>query len=350
MRILVLYTRLSGYFIAGLQEFLNANPHAEINCIAYNPSKDAPFLFPKISRLRIWLRDELDYREVLQLMRSFQPTSIYTVGWSDSLYNKICKDYNGQIPVIVSIDNPWIGSIRQRIGILYFRLVFGKYFDKAWVAGIYQYEFARRLGFSSKNIRLGQYTGDNKNFYSKKEKREDLILFIGRLVEFKRPDFLVRAFVELCLEYPELGFWRLRLIGKGPMKDVLEKLAYGWENIEILDFLHPNQLPFQFNRASIFCLPSKQEHWGVVVHEAAMCGLPLILSDDCGAGTEFLIDGYNGKIFKSDVFADFKKSLFLMMSSTQKDLIEMGERSITLAQRISLSTWCATFKDLISSP
>jgi glycosyltransferase involved in cell wall biosynthesis len=46
--------------------------------------------------------------------------------------------------------------------------------------------------------------------------------------------------------------------------------------------------------ADVFALLSKREPWGVVVNEAAACGLPLLLSDRVGAAPDLLRDGENG--------------------------------------------------------
>ena len=46
--------------------------------------------------------------------------------------------------------------------------------------------------------------------------------------------------------------------------------------------------------ADVFALLSEREPWGVVVNEAAACGLPLVLSDRVGAAHDLLRDGENG--------------------------------------------------------
>jgi glycosyltransferase involved in cell wall biosynthesis len=48
--------------------------------------------------------------------------------------------------------------------------------------------------------------------------------------------------------------------------------------------------------ADVFCLLSLREPWGVVVNEAAACGLPLVLSDRVGAAADLLRDGENGRL------------------------------------------------------
>src|SRR5207245_9325823 len=46
--------------------------------------------------------------------------------------------------------------------------------------------------------------------------------------------------------------------------------------------------------SDVFALLSEREPWGVVVNEAAACGLPLVLSDRVGAAHDLLRDGENG--------------------------------------------------------
>ena len=48
--------------------------------------------------------------------------------------------------------------------------------------------------------------------------------------------------------------------------------------------------------SDVFALLSDWEPWGVVVNEAAACGLPLVLSDQVGAAPDLLVDGENGAL------------------------------------------------------
>ena len=52
--------------------------------------------------------------------------------------------------------------------------------------------------------------------------------------------------------------------------------------------------------ADVFALLSRHEPWGVVVNEAAACGLPLVLSDRVGAAPDLLRDGENGFLVPVD--------------------------------------------------
>ena len=55
--------------------------------------------------------------------------------------------------------------------------------------------------------------------------------------------------------------------------------------------------------ADVFALLSERETWGVVVNEAAACGLPLVLSDRVGAAHDLLRDGENGRLVPAGILS-----------------------------------------------
>ncbi len=83
------------------------------------------------------------------------------------------------------------------------------------------------------------------------------------------------------------GDWELHLIGNGSLKAQLEATA----GVVLKDFMQPEQLILEVANTGCFLLPSRGEPRGVVAHEFAAAGLPLILSDSVGAAGTFLISG-----------------------------------------------------------
>ena len=65
--------------------------------------------------------------------------------------------------------------------------------------------------------------------------------------------------------------WPLVCAGAGPLVDTVSDFASS--NI---GFVQPEQLPDLMAGATAFVLPSRIEPWGVVLHEAASSGLPLV--------------------------------------------------------------------------
>jgi glycosyltransferase involved in cell wall biosynthesis len=74
----------------------------------------------------------------------------------------------------------------------------------------------------------------------------------------------------------------LHLCGSGEQKDMIPRDP----RIIVENFVQPEELAKRYHAARFFILPSLSEAWGLVVHEAALCGCALILSDEVGSGDD----------------------------------------------------------------
>ena len=119
-----------------------------------------------------------------------------------------------------------------------------------------------------------------------------VVLSVSRLSPEKGLDTLVRAVAEA-------GDPRLlvAIVGHGSEGQELERLAGELGvRLHLVGDLPWDRLPEAYVAADIFALLSSREPWGVVVNEAAVCGLPLVLSDQVGAAYDLLRDGENGAL------------------------------------------------------
>ncbi len=103
--------------------------------------------------------------------------------------------------------------------------------------------------------------------------RETNILCVSRLVPEKGIGELAGAFRGLSEKYPNL---KLTIVGDGPLKNYLS----GIKGV-IIERLPYQQIQEEYQRADIFCLPSKttpdwQEQYGMALVEAMACGLPIV--------------------------------------------------------------------------
>lgn len=343
LKFLFLYSRLPDYFFQCVKYLVEkVKPGSEAWIVCYENDKNAPYQLPSQgSNITITGKNKLN--EVLQ----WKPNLIYLSGWGDKEYNEIARTQKNIVPTIVGVDNLWLGNLKQLIATIFASGYLKKIGSWLWVPGNPQFEFVRRLGFPSSRILFNMYCADTNKFHKPTVQFNKRIIFAGRLVEYKRPDLLLKSFSDLVADCNELQDWELMIVGNGPMHDNLRQHYSGNNNISFRTFVQPEELVKLYHESSIFCLPSRYEHWGVVVHEAAAAGLTLLLSDTCGAASEFLIHGYNGAVFQSDDKTDFKKQLNWLMHLSEKSLIEMGERSKTLSQRISHSTWAANLMSVL---
>ena len=110
--------------------------------------------------------------------------------------------------------------------------------------------------------------------------REPIVLFVGRLVEKKGCEYLIRAMSRVQEKRSDV---ELVVIGDGPLRSTLEQLAK--ESLRRYQFLgvqSPDCVRTWLSRAQVFSVPSvtadsgDAEGFGIVFVEAQAMGLPVI--------------------------------------------------------------------------
>jgi glycosyltransferase involved in cell wall biosynthesis len=102
------------------------------------------------------------------------------------------------------------------------------------------------------------------------------LVTVAHLVARKRHADVLRALAVLSQRHPHL---RYSIIGEGPERPALEKLARRLAVAERVDFhgqLEPDRALEQARRATIFVMPSTEEAFGTAYVEAMAAGLPAI--------------------------------------------------------------------------
>jgi glycosyltransferase involved in cell wall biosynthesis len=119
------------------------------------------------------------------------------------------------------------------------------------------------------------------------------VLSVARLAPEKGLDTLVSAAAEA--KEPRL---LIAVAGEGPERERLTRQArtLGVRLCLLGDIQPAAKVLELYAAADLFALLSHHEPWGVVVNEAAACGLPLLLSERVGAAHDLLVDGVNGAL------------------------------------------------------
>ena len=148
-------------------------------------------------------------------------------------------------------------------------------------------------------------------------KREAVvILFVGKLIEKKRPFDLLKAYELLSKTQNLKTKIYLVFVGDGALRPELEKYVqeHNLKNVIFAGFKNQTELPEYYALSDFFVLPSGVgETWGLAVNEAMCFGLPIIVSDIVGCGPDLIKNGENGYIFP---FGNVEKLSFYL-----KDLI-----------------------------
>lgn len=162
-------------------------------------------------------------------------------------------------------------------------------------------------------------------------------VFVGRLAPEKNLEMLIRAFVALQENIPAANHWGLIFVGDGPSRLNLEKLAkeslYSGQIIFAGGFPW-HKVPAWLAKSDVLVLPSLSEPWGLVVNEAMVCGMPVIVSKNCGCAVDLLENGKNGFTFDPKEQQELENSLRFFIHNPGK-IISMGLESKRLIQRFS---------------
>jgi len=139
------------------------------------------------------------------------------------------------------------------------------------------------------NIKITKGVGiiNKPNFVYRNKIYKKRFLFVGRLTKVKNIEMLIKVF-------NELEGYTLTIVGIGEEEVYLKNIAK--ENIVFLGSIKNKDIKYKFEENDIFILPSVSEPWGLVVEEALYFGLPVMISENCGA-RELIIDGVNGYVF-----------------------------------------------------
>ena len=103
--------------------------------------------------------------------------------------------------------------------------------------------------------------------------------------------------------------------------------------------MQPAELAQLMRESSCLILPSHLEWYGVVVHEAAVAGLPLICSDGVGAVPHLLQDGYNGWTVEAGNRDELTGAMVRMSLLDERRLGAMSDGSRALGSRLSPAVW-----------
>jgi glycosyltransferase involved in cell wall biosynthesis len=338
-KILVLYTALADYMLNSFNYYTD-NYNAEFHIIHWPIRDEAPFVFSRNKSIKLYDKSKLVKSELENITKKIRPDAIICSGWVDKDYIKIVKDHKKIIPTILTMDNHWEGNLKQQLLRLASPIYLKNIFSHIWVPGKPQKRYAKKLSFRENQILTGYYVANEKVFASINYEPENTFVYLGRYINHKGINDLWTAFIELKKEYP--NNWNLKCMGTGDLWD--KRVIH--EDIEHLGFVQPSKISKSI-KGGVFILPSHFEPWGVVVHEFAMAGFPMIISDKVGAGTEFL--NKNGYLFSSGNVKDLKKQMKLFMKATSDDIRKFGIQSKLNSKLISNKSWSEQLNNVLTN-
>jgi len=168
------------------------------------------------------------------------------------------------------------------------------------------------------------------------------ILHVGRLVAWKNVDLLIEAFDLVLKKIPQS---RLVIIGTGPEKDKLQKLA---EEKGISDKVlfeggvyDEKTLARYFLASSVYVLAGMG---GISINDAMCFGKPVICSRADGTEKKLVRDGYNGYFFEENNAIDLAEKIVKIISDPETQE-KFGENSTNIIKNeINIHTVISRYK------
>jgi O-antigen biosynthesis protein len=141
--------------------------------------------------------------------------------------------------------------------------------------------------------------GDGVGFRQRYNLPEQMLLYVGRLQGGKNVPLLLDYFVRYKKERP--GPLTLALAGEG---DVLQLAR---PDVVELGFLPNEELPNAYAAATLFCQPSINESFSIVIMEAWLQGTPVLVHSQCAVTSEHVERSGGGWAFRS--YEEFRDAL-----------------------------------------
>ena len=139
------------------------------------------------------------------------------------------------------------------------------------------------------------------------------VLYLGRIDPEKNLGLVIDAFLEVKKTIPDI---QLVMIGDGVDKSRLEKKTAGMRDLHFLGRIVAPELYEVYHLGDVFATASEIETQGIVLVEAAACGLPLI-AVDAGAVSEICVNGENGILCKPGNLSELSHALSLLLTDDE---------------------------------
>ena len=341
--LIFVYTSLPGYMFNCIENLAVAIEHKIILVeTTYNENYPVKFASSHFEILNM-----TDFNKFIQNVDVKDIQKVFITGWANSKIKQFTNYfYKSKVKLILLSDQPFKNSLRQEIGKNFIRKYLSR-FENVIVPGNAGYHLMRYYGVQKEKIRTGLYTASNKIFNEAKALRDSRVnypkafLFDGQFIKRKGVEFLIKEY----LDYLKMSKdpWELLMVGKGELENIIPPF------VKNIGFIHQERLGQVYSDAGCFILPSYEDHWGVVVHQAACAGLPLLISPYCGSHFELFKENINGYFINPFEKESLTQAMLKIESLDAVKLKEMGNSSFELSEMFSVETWTKDFIEIINN-
>lgn len=187
----------------------------------------------------------------------------------------------------------------------------------AYTAG----DYLRYGLFKNRSFKWG-YFPEAKQFenitelISKKNKK--LILWCGRLLDWKHPDDVLK----LAKKLKDNGYdFKVKIIGNGQLYEEMQRQIEEWsmqDKVEMLGAMPSDLVRVEMENAGIYLFTSDfGEGWGAVLNESMNSGCAVVASHAIGSVPFLLKHNNNGFIYKNGDIDDLYKNVTVLLDNPE---------------------------------
>ncbi|WP_289296983.1 glycosyltransferase family 4 protein [uncultured Reyranella sp.] len=247
--------------------------------------------------------------EIAEIITEGRFDAFVVPGWSlRSYWQAVRACRRARVPVMVRGDSQLAGqrggAVGKVKGVVFPHML--KQFDACLYVGQRNREYLQHYGVASSRLFFSPHCVDNDAFRQASDAargagggraggRRRHVLFVGRLVDSKRPMDVVQAVARLRSSGQPVD---LVIAGAGELQGSMEEAARAAGlDAQFLGFVNQSRLPSVYASSDVVVLPSIAiETWGLVVNEAMACGVPAVVSDAVGCGPDLIQPGATGAV------------------------------------------------------
>ncbi len=157
-----------------------------------------------------------------------------------------------------------------------------------------------------------------------------ILLFLSRIHPKKGVDLLLEAFaavasadprLQLVIAGPDQVGWQAQLQQRATALGIADRIT--WPGMLSGDLKWG-----AFRTAELFCLPSHQENFGIVVAEALACGLPVAIAEPVNISSE--VAGAYAGLVHADTATGTTGALRQWLTLSAADQVQMSKRGLQL--------------------
>lgn len=283
---------------------------------------------------------------VIKEIKSENPDAVILMGWTNvSWWLSIVTCWLLRIPFFYMTDaNIQAEALKSRIKLAPKRILMSKLLFKLasgfLCAGSSNRDLYSLYGVPDHKLVQFAYSRDYNSFLASADRLRSernrykqelgipldkkIVLFCGRLALEKDVSLLLKAYEKIDAKNK-----MLILVGDGPLKESIASYVedHKINSVRFFGFQDRSEISKYYAISDLLVLPSAQETWGIVVSEALCFGLPVIISDQVGSGTDMVKHGQNGYIFPTGDVDSLAMHLNHLIRMPESAIAEMGASS-----------------------